>query len=552
MLSGSPIVAAFERAAQLRAQRIASTNSNSASLVNGTSASVESDSLAHDATEQEEVQGTMSGTSRKHKLHHVLPIETKRSIVHWMTTEASNNGENRLMSKTVRMFPQFFKGSQSANHMRARRLWNDRALLSQQVGTGDSKKLQSSISRVTSVGRQRCRLKAQHGRGRKRTAWVLALHEDLRAEFDRLRRLGVKFSISTLQELALHILCNEGSDAYSRNMLDPRSNQALHLKIDGRWVQSFMERFNIVSRARTGKHSVSPTKQNDIEISVAAHLGCVSALFDSNRMDENYVENCDETHFMINLDNGHTLGFSGEKEVKYADVVSGGEGFTMVVRLTGGRDARVAPPFMVFKNADSNYPIRNVPDTVPGVAYRTGKKGWMDRKVMCQWLSESRVITEIPNHRRLLYLDNCSGHTETPELLEASAKINTEIRYFPPNTTHLIQPCDSFIIQKIKRTWTNHWEAYKMDMIAKGRWKDSAGKIHNPGKSYFLQLAARCVREVNQQRDEDGVSVARKAMIITGMALNTNGVWEIRQLNPGLQRIIQKHKSVFEATRSDT
>ena len=74
-------------------------------------------------------------------------------------------------------------------------------------------------------------------------------------------------------------------------------------------------------------------------------------------MDENDVENADETHFIINFDNGRTLGFSGDKEVKYADVVSRSEGFTMVMRLPGGRDARIAAPFMIFKNGYRNYPI---------------------------------------------------------------------------------------------------------------------------------------------------------------------------------------------------
>lgn len=66
----------------------------------------------------------------------------------------------------------------------------------------------------------------------------------------------------------------------------------------------------------------------------------------SGDLDENDVENADETHFVAN---GRTLGFSGEEEVKYADVVWGGECMTMV-SLCGRRDARIEPTFMVFKN----------------------------------------------------------------------------------------------------------------------------------------------------------------------------------------------------------
>ncbi|DAZ96362.1 TPA: hypothetical protein N0F65_008012 [Lagenidium giganteum] len=43
---------------------------------------------------------------------------------------------------------------------------------------------------------------------------------------------------------------------------------------------------------------------------------------------------------MIDFDTGKTLGFVGEKSIKYADVVSGGEGMTMVVRISGGSTAR--------------------------------------------------------------------------------------------------------------------------------------------------------------------------------------------------------------------
>ena len=39
-------------------------------------------------------------------------------------------------------------------------------------------------------------------------------------------------------------------------------------------------------------------------------------------------------------------------------------------------------------------------------------------------------------------------------------------------------------------------------------------------------------------------------MILTGMAKHTNGLWEVTQLTPQLQAIVQKHKSVFDAART--
>ena len=97
--------------------------------------------------------------------------------------------------------------------------------------------------------------------------------------------------------------------------------------------------------------------------------------FRSYERKEDDVENADEMHFVIDMENGRTLGFSGQEEVKYADAVSGGEGMTMVVRISGGCDAKMEAPFMVFKNANRSYPIRGVPDDICGVSYRSGPKG---------------------------------------------------------------------------------------------------------------------------------------------------------------------------------
>ena len=96
--------------------------------------------------------------------------------------------------------------------------------------------------------------------------------------------------------------------------------------------------------------------------------------FESGILNEDWVENVDETHFVVNKDNEKTLEFCGDETVKYADVVSGGHGMTMIVRLTGGRTAWIEVPFLVFENKACTYPIRAVANDVPGVAYRTAKK----------------------------------------------------------------------------------------------------------------------------------------------------------------------------------
>jgi len=79
-------------------------------------------------------------------------------------------------------------------------------------------------------------------------------------------------------------------------------------------------------------------------------------------------------------------------------------------------------------------------------------------------------------------------------------------------------------------------------------WKDGSGKPTNPGERFYLKLAAAVVREVNNERDKDGISYSRKEMMGSGMALNPNGRWEIQQLFPHLQAIVAKYEDNFKGT----
>lgn len=57
-----------------------------------------------------------------------------------------------------------------------------------------------------------------------------------------------------------------------------------------------------------------------------------------------------------------------------------------------------------------------------------------------------------------------------------------------------------------------------------GNGENSSGKVMNPGKHLFLNLAAAAVADVNRQLDAEGVSYARKEMIITGIAPKINSL----------------------------
>lgn len=318
-----------------------------------------------------------------------------------------------------------------------------------------------------------------------------------------------------------------------------------------------MRHQKIELRVQTGNLHVSPQKEDQIEKSYSFYFGVLKRGFGSGQLNEDSIENSHERHFIFNTDDGKTLEFAGDKHAKYADVVCGREPITIMVRLSGGRDATVHPPMLIFKNGARSYPVRCVPEDVPSVCNRTGITGWMDEAAWKDWQSEPRAIKLLENNRRrVLYVDNCSSHTDGDSIQKCLRNITTTLQILPPNATHSIQPAGSFIFQEIKEVCRKLWDECKFGCIKTREWMDSAngkssGKIRNPGKSFFLHLASEDLRQVNAMRDKNGVQYARKARIKTGMSSNLNGRWEKSQLKDDLQTIITKHGNRFEGEPVD-
>jgi hypothetical protein len=157
---------------------------------------------------------------------------------------------------------------------------------------------------------------------------------------------------------------------------------------------------NIVLLSQRGRLTCSLQKELQIEMATAYHLGVLHRGFQTNVFDESIMENIDETHFVVNLDNGRTLGFRGDTSVKYADMVSGGDSMTMVIRISGGRRSMIEAPMLVFTNSNSTYPMRGMEDNIPGVCYRTRPKGWMDQALFAEFFAEPRAFQSDVHGRR--------------------------------------------------------------------------------------------------------------------------------------------------------
>ena len=145
------------------------------------------------------------------------------------------------------------------------------------------------------------------------------------------------------------------------------------------------------------------------------------------------------------------------------------------------------------------------------------------------------------------------GHDlEYNEAMEKYCQLDINVKTLPPNTTHYCQPADSFLTPKVKYRWINIWENYKFQSIKdiscqvepRGNFS-GPGALWNPGKQLFLKMAAESVRRVNQQVDSNGISYARKAMILSGILLDISGRWSIQHLKPEIQKMIQEYPDHF-------
>lgn len=103
--------------------------------------------------------------------------------------------------------------------------------------------------------------------------------------------------------------------------------------------------------------------------------------------------------------------------MKLADFVSGLDGMKKIVILCGCPNVSVTTPMLIFQNDARNYLIRGIPDNVAGVCYRAQTKGQIDGLDLLKWVKETRKFAKITDGRkRVIFLDNCSGHMLTAEL----------------------------------------------------------------------------------------------------------------------------------------
>jgi len=468
----------------------------------------------------------------------VSTLVEKKTVTSWMIAQAdTSNIASRAIDNP--QFKHIFRNN-------ALRWWNKRDEFMSNMNSPNSNVYVSS-GNCNGINRKTFAVKALPGRGRKRKEWVQFVYEFVLEEFDRLCELKVKINKNILMQIALKSLQHETSPV-DINAIDINSGKTYGQLVDKNFITILCDNNNIVRKKMSGNKSRSAAHKAWTDQLIAYHLGILARGFDDGTIDENLVENMDETHFIYDLDDSIGLCRKGN-DLSYHDIVSAGEGMTLVLRLTGGPNAKIQAPFFIFKNALGSHPIGGTPDNIPGVSYRSQRAGWMDGTRFIQYLKEPRAIDLRDDlQQRMLFIDNASGHRINMEVEEACSMINTNIKYLPANTTHLCQPLDQFIICEIKRIWRNEWDLKRLDMTLNDDFAPLSGNLNHPHRHWYMNLAKKCIESVNSMVDDNGIPLVRKAMIKCGLSCDIDGVWRTEMLSAELREICNKYPENFNGT----
>ncbi|KAG2852263.1 hypothetical protein PC113_g15166 [Phytophthora cactorum] len=209
-----------------------------------------------------------------------------------MAAQALLHDEKGLAGKAVDEFPSLFRSNDRRVNLNIARDWWRKRPAENDDETADSKPLK--YARSGAGNRHQFLIKSARGREPKLGEHSSWLYPTLLTEFERLRKAGVKMSTRLLQVVAIALIEESQHPIFNKAFcFNDREFRGL---VTPRRLQDFTDRFNIVYRRLK--------------------------LFDDKLMDPNLQFNMDESHFVIDLDDGKTLDFRGSKHVKYRSIVS--------------------------------------------------------------------------------------------------------------------------------------------------------------------------------------------------------------------------------------
>ncbi len=130
-----------------------------------------------------------------------------------------------------------------------------------------------------------------------------------------------------LHETAISLVRKDDAVLLSQHEVENESGKMLSEEISKYWAYDFCNRFNLNTRIRIGNKTLSPAELALNNKFLAHHLVTLKQAYD-NGLDESTVQKFDETHLVMDMDDGCVLDFQGTKRATYSDVASVRDFFT--------------------------------------------------------------------------------------------------------------------------------------------------------------------------------------------------------------------------------
>lgn len=218
------------------------------------------------------------------------------------------------------------------------------------------------------------------------------------------------------------------------------------------WCFKFMRRNGLVVRSRT---SVGQKLPEDYQVKISEFRTFVED--ESFGMTSGNVGNMDEVPVPFDIVSGRTVEEKGKKDVLIT--TTGNEKSNMTVVLSVTASGEKLNPLIIFKR--KTVPKVQFP---PGVVVRANPKGWMEEKLMGDWVDccwNTRLERNPDPTKSLIILDSARCHLT--EVGREAMKKSSKVAVIPGGLTKLLQPLDISVNKSFKDNLRRCWENWISD-----------------------------------------------------------------------------------------
>lgn len=293
------------------------------------------------------------------------------------------------------------------------------------------------------------------------------LHNKLTNKVPNIRKMGPPPILTSTEEkrieawilakakLGFPMHPDEVKDAVKKILQDiGRANPFTDDRPGEKWLKLFLGRHPQIARKNT--EIISKSRASVTEESIRVWFSDLQTFLQNENIfdmieDPSRVFNADETGIRTCMKSGLVLAPKGYKNLY--EVSSGSEKESITVLCNYSAAGIVAPPMVMF-------PYKRIPKelalSVPeGWAIGRSDSGWMTAATFYEYIANVFYPWLVNNNIKfpvIMFIDGHKSHYNM-ELYEFCREKQITLYCLPPNSTHILQPCDVSIFRPLKTNW---------------------------------------------------------------------------------------------------